>query len=183
MARKFGMHMKGITLFIFGGCGDRGRSFCFTPPLNRATHGTKVNNSEVHLTRYKNGCTINPDWTLLQACFKIEPLSEVLAACHRIPSTRLPRLTSSDVVRQVCMVVKTQSKGRGITGLHVGANNVRRYFPKDISVIELQLDHLQIQCGLPPDFWHGQPEIYDPRLGAWWSRAICMRIRSEPRFR
>jgi hypothetical protein len=65
------------------------------------------------------------------------------------------------------MVVKTQSKGRGITGLHVGANNVRRYFPKDISVIELQLDHLQIQCGLSPDFWHGQPEIYDPRLGAW----------------
>lgn len=65
------------------------------------------------------------------------------------------------------MVVKTQCKGRGVTGLHVGATNVRRYFPKDISVIELQLDHLQIQCGLPPDFWQDQPEIYDPRLCAW----------------
>jgi hypothetical protein len=65
------------------------------------------------------------------------------------------------------MVVKTQSKGRGITGLHVGANNVRRYFPRNISSIELQLDHLQIQCGLHPNFWQGQPEIFDPRLCAW----------------
>ena len=65
------------------------------------------------------------------------------------------------------MVVKTQSKGRGLTGLHVGATNVRRYFPKHVSVIELQLDHLQIQCGLPPDFWDDQPEIHDPRLCAW----------------
>jgi hypothetical protein len=65
------------------------------------------------------------------------------------------------------MVVKTQSKGRGVTGLHVGANNVRRYFPKHISSIELQLDHLQIECGLKPDFWQGEPEIFDPRLCAW----------------
>lgn len=59
------------------------------------------------------------------------------------------------------MVVKTQSKGRGVTGLHVGANNVRRYFPKQISSIELQLGHLQIECGLKPDFWLGEPEIFD----------------------
>lgn len=65
------------------------------------------------------------------------------------------------------MVVKTQSKGRGATGLNVGARNVRRFFPRSASVIELQLDHLQIQCGLGPDFWQGQPEIYDPRLCAW----------------
>jgi hypothetical protein len=65
------------------------------------------------------------------------------------------------------MVVKTHSVGRGITGLHVGAANVRRYFPRSVAVIELQLDHLQIQCGLDPDFWHGQPEIHDPRLCAW----------------
>jgi hypothetical protein len=65
------------------------------------------------------------------------------------------------------MVVKTQSKGLGVTGLHVGANNVRRYFPKNISSIELQLDHLQIACGLKPDFWQGEPEIFDPRLCAW----------------
>ena len=65
------------------------------------------------------------------------------------------------------MVVKTQSKGLGVTGLHVGASNVRRYFPKNISSIELQLDHLQIQCGLNPNFWQGEPEIFDPRLCAW----------------
>jgi hypothetical protein len=65
------------------------------------------------------------------------------------------------------MVVKTQSKGHGVTGLHVGTENVRRYFPKGTQDIELQLGHLRIQCGLKPDFWQGQPEIYDPRLCAW----------------
>ena len=65
------------------------------------------------------------------------------------------------------MVVKTQSKGHGVTGLHVGTHNVRRYFPEGTPNIELQLGHLRIQCGLKPDFWQGQPEIYDPRLCAW----------------
>lgn len=65
------------------------------------------------------------------------------------------------------MVVKTHSIGLGVTGLHVGPTNVRRYFPKNIAVVELQLDHLRIQCGLPPGFWRGQPEIHDPRLCAW----------------
>lgn len=65
------------------------------------------------------------------------------------------------------MVVKAQSKGQGLSGIHVGSDNVRRYFPKGVSTIELQLDHLRIQCGLAPDFWQGQPEIYDPRLCAW----------------
>jgi hypothetical protein len=65
------------------------------------------------------------------------------------------------------MFVKTQSKGHGVTGLHVGADNARRYFPKGTQNIELQLGHLRIQCGLKPDFWQGQPDIYDPRLCAW----------------
>ena len=65
------------------------------------------------------------------------------------------------------MVVKTQSTSRGVTGLLVGVDNVRRYFPKGTSVIELQLGHLQIQCGLKPGFWLDEPEINDPRLGAW----------------
>lgn len=65
------------------------------------------------------------------------------------------------------MVVKTQLKGGEVTGLRVGARNVRRYFPKGVRVIELQLDHLEIQCGLSPEFWHGQPEIHDPRLCEW----------------
>lgn len=65
------------------------------------------------------------------------------------------------------MVVMTQCKGREVTGLHVGAANARRYFPRDISAIELQLDHLRIECGLSPEFWSDQPEIHDPRLCAW----------------
>ena len=65
------------------------------------------------------------------------------------------------------MVVKTQSKGREITGLEVGIHNVRRYFPKGTAVIELELDHLRIQCWLTPDFFTDHPEIHDSRLGAW----------------
>lgn len=54
-----------------------------------------------------------------------------------------------------------------MTGLDVGVTNVRRYFPRNIAMIELQLDHLQIQCDLSPDFWQDLPEIKDPRLCAW----------------
>jgi hypothetical protein len=65
------------------------------------------------------------------------------------------------------MEVRTPCKGREITGVEVGADNVRRYFLKDTAVIELQLDHLLIQCGLGPDFWQGKTEISDPRLCLW----------------
>ena len=65
------------------------------------------------------------------------------------------------------MVVRTQCKGREVTGLIVGAANARRYFPRNILAIEFQLDHLRIECGLPPEFWRGQPEIHDRRLCAW----------------
>ena len=85
----------------------------------------------------------------------------------RLSSTWFPGLTHPALIGRYVMVVKTQSKGRGVTGLHVGVNNVRRYFPKSISSVELVLDHLQIQCGLKPDFWQGEPEIFDPRLCAW----------------
>jgi hypothetical protein len=65
------------------------------------------------------------------------------------------------------MVVKTHLSGREITGVEVGAGNVRRYFPKEAVVIELLLDHLLIHCGLAPEFWQGQTEIRDPRLRVW----------------
>ena len=65
------------------------------------------------------------------------------------------------------MVVTIKNKGTLVTGLNVGATNVRRYFPKQVDAIELQLDHLQIECGLNPDFWQGDGEIHDPRLCAW----------------
>jgi len=65
------------------------------------------------------------------------------------------------------MVVKTQSKGPGVTGLNVGTTNAQRYFQRGLPFVELQLDHLQIQCDLAPCFWDDQPEIFDPRLCAW----------------
>lgn len=65
------------------------------------------------------------------------------------------------------MVVTSQCSGHRVTGLYVGVNNVRRYFRQRVEEIELQLDHLRIQCGLPPNFWQDQPEIRDPRLCVW----------------
>ncbi len=65
------------------------------------------------------------------------------------------------------MLVEAQRKGPGISGLYVGAANVRRHFPRNMSSIELQLDQLRIECGLKPEFWQGRPEIYDSRLCAW----------------
>jgi hypothetical protein len=67
----------------------------------------------------------------------------------------------------VLMVVMTECKGRGVTVLKVGESDVSHYFPKKISFIELQLGHLQIRCDLDPNFWQGEPEIYDPRLCSW----------------
>lgn len=80
-------------------------------------------------------------------------------------------------------MVKAQSRGRGISGLYIGAGNVRRHFPKGISVVELQLDHLRIQCGLAPDFWQGQPEICDPRLCAWLEARHMQRTRGRTSVR
>jgi hypothetical protein len=65
------------------------------------------------------------------------------------------------------MVVKAQYDGCRISGLYVGVNNAKRYFSKRMAAIELELDHLRIECWLAPPFWEGNPEIHDPRLCAW----------------
>lgn len=65
------------------------------------------------------------------------------------------------------MVVKAQYDGCRVSGLYVGVNNARRYFSKRMAAIELQLDHLRIECWLAPRFWEGHPEIHDPRLCEW----------------
>jgi hypothetical protein len=65
------------------------------------------------------------------------------------------------------MVVTLQCCGHRVTGILVGESNAHRYFPRDINEIELQLDHLRIECGLPSHFWNGKPEISDPRLCLW----------------
>ena len=65
------------------------------------------------------------------------------------------------------MLVKSQCIGNRVTGLVVGENNVRRYFPRKVKAINLKLDHLLIECGLASRFWDGEPEIHDPRLCLW----------------
>lgn len=65
------------------------------------------------------------------------------------------------------MIVKIQDKGSRVTGLHIGARNVRRHFVKSIPTVDLDLDSLQIRCDLGQEFWDDQPEIADPRLCAW----------------
>jgi hypothetical protein len=69
--------------------------------------------------------------------------------------------------RRKSMVVTSKCIGHRVTGLYVGSSNVRRYFSKRATQIELKLDHLLIECGLSPDFWRDDPEIYDPRLCLW----------------
>jgi len=68
------------------------------------------------------------------------------------------------------MVVQTQDRHTGhagVVGLHIGAGNVERYFPREVEMIELELDHLRIVCPLEPSFWLDRPEIHDHRLSSW----------------
>ena len=77
------------------------------------------------------------------------------------------------------MVVRTQSNGRDHFGLLVGATNARRYFPRTMSAVELELDELHIECRLPESFWDGQPEINDPRLCEWLKFKVLKEGRSR----
>jgi hypothetical protein len=65
------------------------------------------------------------------------------------------------------MVVLTQGRKSGVLSLHVGAGNVRQFFPRHIQMVELELDHLRIVCTLDPTFWQDRPEIHDTRLSLW----------------
>jgi hypothetical protein len=68
------------------------------------------------------------------------------------------------------MVVQTQDRHTGhagVVGLHIGALNVQQYFPRDVEMVELELDHLRIVCPLEPSFWQDRPEIHDHRLSSW----------------
>jgi hypothetical protein len=65
------------------------------------------------------------------------------------------------------MVVRSQCNGHRITGLYVGLRNARRYFPRNLDSIDLEIDHLRIQCGLTPQFWDDDPQIHDSRLCEW----------------
>ena len=65
------------------------------------------------------------------------------------------------------MVVRTLGQGREVTGIYIGEQNARRYFPRQAPHVELHLGHLHIHCDLPPEFWTNRPEIRDARLAGW----------------
>lgn len=65
------------------------------------------------------------------------------------------------------MLVETFCRAPGKIGLHLGVENVQRFFPESISEIDLRLGHLQILCRLNPEFWRDKPEIFDERLSDW----------------
>jgi hypothetical protein len=65
------------------------------------------------------------------------------------------------------MIVRTRCNRRGASSLLVSAEDVKRYFPKSWTTVELQLGGLRIDCALSPEFWTGRPEISDRRLREW----------------
>jgi|SRR3954468_18545396 len=65
------------------------------------------------------------------------------------------------------MLVKVHQDKFSRIVLHIGDANAMRYFSMLKPTIELRLDDLRIECTLPPEFWHGRPEIHDPRLREW----------------
>lgn len=64
-------------------------------------------------------------------------------------------------------MVRTECKGRRVTGIYIGARNARRNFPRQDAAVEFELGHLRIGCELGPGFWRDQPRICDPRLCEW----------------
>ena len=50
------------------------------------------------------------------------------------------------------MLVEALSSRQIVTALRVGKRNVRRFFPRKLSSIELELDRLRIECNLTCDF-------------------------------
>jgi len=65
------------------------------------------------------------------------------------------------------MLVEALGSRQVVSALRVGPGNVRQYFPKKIPSIELELDHLRIECKLTRDFWNHAAEIRDGRLCLW----------------
>jgi hypothetical protein len=86
------------------------------------------------------------------------------------------------------MLVETFVRTPGKIGLHVGVENVQRFFPESIRDIDLHLGHLQIRCSLNSEFWRGKPEIFDERLSSWLEskylhgkpNGTCIRLAMVP---
>lgn len=67
------------------------------------------------------------------------------------------------------MIATMQSDGHSITGIRMEMSDARRFFPRGLTSVDLELDHLRISCDLHACKWLQQTEISDPRLTAWLS--------------
>jgi hypothetical protein len=65
------------------------------------------------------------------------------------------------------MIFEADCKGNVVTGLRLGRESEGALFGTRPGVIELELDHLRIACGLPAGFWNGEGLIRDRRLCNW----------------
>ena len=65
------------------------------------------------------------------------------------------------------MIATMQTQGGSITGICIGSSDAAGDSLDGVQSIDLELDHLCIQCDLHMDFWLDRAEISDPRLGAW----------------
>jgi hypothetical protein len=65
------------------------------------------------------------------------------------------------------MVVTMQSEGHAIVGIRIGMAEARRFFGRGLHSIDLELDHLRINCDVRANSRLHRAEISDPRLTAW----------------
>ncbi len=65
------------------------------------------------------------------------------------------------------MIFEADCKGSVVTGLRLGRESGGTLFGSRPGMLELELDHLRISCGLPAGFWNGEGEIRDRRLCGW----------------
>ena len=65
------------------------------------------------------------------------------------------------------MIVTMQSKSHSITGIRIGMYEARRFFPRGLNSVDLELDDLRIRCSIHANSRLNRAEISDPRLTAW----------------
>ena len=65
------------------------------------------------------------------------------------------------------MIVTMQSKSHSITGIRIGMYEARRFFPRGLNSVDLELDDLRIRCSIHANSRLNRAEISDPRLSAW----------------
>ena len=79
------------------------------------------------------------------------------------------------------MIVTMQSNGHSITGIRIDMFDARRFFPRGVNSVDLELDDLRIRCDVRANSRLHRAEISDPRLTAWLNEKFYwQRLPSTP---